>query len=217
MSEVDEKQYISYNNVHQLCQVAAERIKKFKPDYIIAIGGGGFIPARILRTFLKEKGMPTVRIFAIILSLYEDINTAGDGEAEEVGVTVQRTQWIDYEQCKLDLVGKNVLIVDEVDDTRTTLHYALSELEKDAADQAAAKGIDLEKNPEMKTTFSIFVLHDKMKPKKADLPPEIVNDENRYFAAKTVPDLWYAYPWESKDIVYHTKMAIKQGNDIFME
>ncbi|KAG0667906.1 hypoxanthine-guanine phosphoribosyltransferase [Maudiozyma exigua] len=212
----DEKQYISYNNVHQLCQLTAERIKTFKPDYIIAIGGGGFIPARILRTFLKEKGMPTVRIFAIILSLYEDLNSVGS-QVEEVGVTVKRTQWIDYEQCKLDLVGKNVLIVDEVDDTRTTLHYALSELEKDAKQQADAKNVDLVKNPELKTKFGIFVLHDKMKPKKADLPAEILNDKNRYFAAKTVPDEWYAYPWESKDIVYHTKMAIKQGNDIFMD
>lgn len=215
MSDED-KQYISYNNVHQLCQIASERIKNFKPDYIIAIGGGGFIPARILRTFLKEKGIPTIRIFAVILSLYEDLNSVGS-TVEQVGVTVQRTQWIDHEQCKLDLLGKNVLIVDEVDDTRTTLHYALSELEKDVEKQAKARGIDLDERPEMKTKFGIFVLHNKLKPKKVDLPSEIVNDENRYFAANTVPDKWYAYPWESKDIVYHTKMAIKQSNDIFME
>ena len=69
----EDKQYISYNNVHQLCQESADRIKQFKPDIIIAIGGGGFIPARILRTFLKEPGLPTIRIFAIILSLYEDL------------------------------------------------------------------------------------------------------------------------------------------------
>ncbi|CCE89687.1 hypoxanthine phosphoribosyltransferase TDEL_0A03550 [Torulaspora delbrueckii] len=212
----DEKQYISYNNVHQLCQEAAPKIKAFKPDIIIAIGGGGFIPARILRTFLKEPNTPNIRIFAIILSLYENILTASGGEVEQIGVKVQRTQWIDYKQCKLDLVGKNVLIVDEVDDTRTTLHYALSELEKDADEQAKAKGIDVEKNPEFKTTFSIFVLHDKVKPKKADLPAEIVNDNNRYFAARTVPDSWLAYPWESTDIVYHTKMAIEQGNDVFL-
>ncbi|CAL9735813.1 hypoxanthine-guanine phosphoribosyltransferase [Monosporozyma servazzii] len=212
----DDKQYISYNNVHQLCQVSAKRIKNFKPDLIIAIGGGGFIPARILRTFLKEPGVPTVRIFAIILSLYEDLDTVGS-EQEQVGVKINRTQWIDYEQCKLDLVGKNVLIVDEVDDTRTTLHYALHELEKDAKEQAEAKGIDVEKCPEMKTNFGIFVLHDKLKPKKADLPDEILLNENRYFAAKQVPDKWYAYPWESTDIVHHTKMAVKQGNDIFFE
>lgn len=213
----DEKQYISYNNVHQLCQITAKKIKNFKPDLIIAIGGGGFIPARILRTFLKEPGVPTIRIFAIILSLYEDINTTVGDEAEKIGVKINRIQWIDYEQCKLDLVGKNVLIVDEVDDTRTTLHYALHELEKDVEEQAKAKGIDFEKNPELKTKFGIFVLHDKLKPKKADLPDEILLDENRYFAGKQVPDKWFAYPWESTDIVYHTKMAIKQGNDIFFE
>lgn len=211
----DDKEYISYNNVHQLCQASAPRIKEFKPDLIIAIGGGGFIPARILRTFLREPNTPTIRIFAIILSLYENVQTAA-GEVEKMGVGVQRTQWIDYEQCKLDLVGKNVLIVDEVDDTRTTLHYALSELEKDAEEQARAKGIDLEKNPEYKTTFGIFVLHDKLKPKKADLPSDMLNDGKRYFAAKQVPDKWFAYPWESKDIVFHTKMAIEQGNDVFL-
>lgn len=154
----DEKQYISYNNVHQLCQITAKKIKNFKPDLIIAIGGGGFIPARILRTFLKEPGVPTIRIFAIILSLYEDINTTVGDEAEKIGVKINRIQWIDYEQCKLDLVDKNVLIVDEVDDTRTTLHYALHELEKDVEEQAKAKGIDFEKNPELKTKFGIFCI-----------------------------------------------------------
>ena len=133
-----------------------------------------------------------------------------------VGIKVQRTQWIDYEQCKLDLVGKNVLIVDEVDDTRTTLHYALHELEKDAEQQASAKGIDLKSNPEQKTNFAIFVLHDKIKTKKANLPDEIVNDETRYIAGRRVPDKWFAYPWESTDIVHHTKMAMEQGNDVFL-
>lgn len=33
-----EKTYISYNNVHKLCQEAAEKLKVFKPSLIIAIG-----------------------------------------------------------------------------------------------------------------------------------------------------------------------------------
>jgi hypoxanthine phosphoribosyltransferase len=33
-----EKVYISYNLVHKLCQEAAEIIKEFKPDLMIAIG-----------------------------------------------------------------------------------------------------------------------------------------------------------------------------------
>lgn len=53
-----------------------------------------------------------------------------------------------------NLVGKNVLIVDEVDDTRTTLEYAVRELEKDveAAGEKMGRGGE-------KTRFSVFVLH----------------------------------------------------------
>ena len=53
-----------------------------------------------------------------------------------------------------NLVGKNVLIVDEVDDTRTTLEYAVRELEKDVE----AAGERLGRAGE-KTRFSVFVLH----------------------------------------------------------
>ncbi|KAG7195498.1 hypoxanthine-guanine phosphoribosyltransferase [Scheffersomyces spartinae] len=203
------KMYISYNNIHQLCQESADKIKQFKPDLIIAIGGGGFIPARMLRTFLKEPGQPNVRIMAIILSLYEDVATVGS-QAENIGTQVVRTQWIDYEQAGVNLVGKNILIIDEVDDTRTTLHYAVSELKKDVVEQAAAKGA----NPE-DTKFGIFVLHDKQKAKRADLPDDIMKTGN-YFAARSVPDVWIAYPWESDDIVYHTKRAMEQDNDVFI-
>ncbi|ANZ76793.1 BA75_03623T0 [Komagataella pastoris] len=206
----ESKMYISYNNVHQLCQESAEKIKKFNPDFIIAIGGGGFIPARILRTFLKEADQPSLRIVAIILSLYEDLGTRGD-TSEQPGVRVERIQWIDYERSKIDLVNKRILVVDEVDDTRTTLHYALDELQKDAEEQALKRGL-----PKSNTEFAIFVLHDKVKQKKAQLPKEILESENRYIAARTVPDCWIAYPWESTDIVPHTKYAIEQGNDAFI-
>ncbi|CCG21545.1 Hpt1 hypothetical proteinypoxanthine-guanine phosphoribosyltransferase [Candida orthopsilosis Co 90-125] len=205
----DEKMYISYNNVHQLCQESADKIKQFKPDLIIAIGGGGFIPARMLRSFLKEPGQPNVRIMAIILSLYEEIENS-DGVQEKPGTKVSRTQWIDYTQSKINLVGKNILIIDEVDDTRTTLHYAVSELKKDVEEQAKALNADPKS-----TKFGIFVLHDKDKKKKADLPDEIMKTGN-YFAARTVPDAWIAYPWESTDIVYHQKKAEEQGNDVFL-
>lgn len=39
--------------VHKLCQASADRIlNDFKPKLMIAIGGGGYVPARILRYFL---------------------------------------------------------------------------------------------------------------------------------------------------------------------
>jgi hypoxanthine phosphoribosyltransferase len=53
-----------------------------------------------------------------------------------------------------NLVGKRILIVDEVDDTRTTLEYAVKELEKDV--EIASKKLGYTGEP---TKFSIFVLH----------------------------------------------------------
>jgi hypoxanthine phosphoribosyltransferase len=89
-----------------------------------------------------------------------------------------------------NLIGKNVLIVDEVDDTRTTLEYAVRELEKDV--EAAMQKLGRQGE---KTNFSIFVLHNKDKPKKGNLPMDIL--KGRYKAARTVGDLWINYPWEA--------------------
>ena len=55
-----------------------------------------------------------------------------------------------------NLVGKNILIVDEVDDTRTTLEYAVRELEKDVETARKKLGIEGKKGD---TKFCIFVLH----------------------------------------------------------
>ena len=41
--------------VHKLCQSSAEQILDvFQPNLMIAIGGGGYVPARILRYVHKE-------------------------------------------------------------------------------------------------------------------------------------------------------------------
>jgi uncharacterized protein len=105
-----------------MCQESAQRIlDEFNPNVMIAIGGGGFVPARILRTFLKRPGAKNIPIVAIGLSLYEDI-PQHTGPEEEAGVSVVRTQWLDFSTIGgQDLIGKRVLIVDEVDDTRTVL------------------------------------------------------------------------------------------------
>jgi len=82
----------------------------------VAIGGGGFIPARILRTFVK------VPILAVGLRLYDDATKTAKG-------VPQKTQWFDQQNIT-QLAGKRVLIVDEVDDTRITLAYCVQELQK---------------------------------------------------------------------------------------
>lgn len=199
------KLYISYNIVHKLCQQAAAEIKQSgrSIDLIIAIGGGGFIPARILRSFLKEDGKKNITIQAIGLSLYEQM-----GDEEKIGKEVVRTQWLDFGNLNqhMDLlVGKNVIIVDEVDDTRTTLHYAVTELQRDV------KELEEKMGKVGSTQFSVFVLHNKRKEKRAQLPAEF-GEKGRYIAGTDVDDVWIAYPWDAIDIDEHTEEAKRQGN-----
>ncbi|KAK7747447.1 hypoxanthine-guanine phosphoribosyltransferase [Cytospora paraplurivora] len=199
-----EKLYVTYNDVHKLCQESAQHIlDNFKPHLIIAIGGGGYVPARILRSFLKLPGSPNIPIQAIGLSLYETLPT--DAVVEEPGTKVTRTQWLDLTSLgeMKNLIGKKILIVDEVDDTRTTLEYAVKELQKDV--EAARQKIGAE-GEGSKTEFSIFVLHNKDKQKKGSLPEELIN-EGRYLAARTVGDEWICYPWEAVDIDEHDELA----------
>lgn len=105
------------------------------------------------RSFLKRPGEPNIPIQAIGLSLYEDL---GRGDPEEVpGTKVTRTQWLDLSALEMaSLIGKDILIVDEVDDTRTTLEYAVRELQKDL--ETAQKQLGREGET---TNFFVFVLH----------------------------------------------------------
>lgn len=140
--------------MHKLCQASADQIlNEFKPNLMIAIGGGGYVPARILRSFLKRPGSANIPIQAIGLSLYETLSSSDPVEAP--GTKVTRTQWLDLSSLEMaNLVGKNILIVDEVDDTRTTLEYAVRELQKDVEIARQKLGREGET-----TNFSVFVLH----------------------------------------------------------
>ena len=162
MADENEIFYVSYNTVHKLVQGLAQKIldSGFDPDVIVAIGSGGFIPARIIKTFInrpiygvdhKHRNHPT------------------------------KIQWIDEVQEQLK--GKKVLLIDEVDDTRATLAYCVGEL--------------LSYQPE---EIAVLVLHNKLKKKDVDFPPEI----KRYYPAMEIKDVWIRYPWDAQDIEEHT-------------
>eukprot|EP00529_Nitzschia_sp_RCC80_P033595 CAMPEP_0113500262 /NCGR_PEP_ID=MMETSP0014_2-20120614/32215_1 /TAXON_ID=2857 /ORGANISM="Nitzschia sp." /LENGTH=202 /DNA_ID=CAMNT_0000394547 /DNA_START=13 /DNA_END=621 /DNA_ORIENTATION=- /assembly_acc=CAM_ASM_000159 len=161
----DGKVYFSYADVHNSILSLVPEIEEFKPTVLIAIGGGGFIPARILRTSIKKP------ILAVSLELYDDTtNTARD--------KVKCLQWFDDTRWPGDLVpGGNVLIIDEVDDTRTTLQYCVQEVARH--------------NP---AKIGVAVVHNKIKPKRGVLPSDVV-----YFAGAHVEDHWNCYPWDAAD------------------
>ena len=149
---------------------ARVRDSGFDPDVIVAIGSGGFIPARIMRTFL---GKP---ILAVGIAYYD----ADDRPSE----LPRKVQWI--EEAEQKLRGKRILLVDEVDDSRSTLEYCVREL--------------LRHSP---AEIAVAVLHNKLKEKKGSLPTEV----KRYFAGRDIEDRWVCYPWDARDILAHSACA----------
>ncbi len=108
------KLYFTYQDIHRSVADLAKSIRKsgYEPDLIVAIGTGGFIPARILKTYLD------LPILTVGLKLYGPDNKPAENP--------QKIQWIDEVEKKL--TGKKVLLVDEIDDSRVTLEYCLREL-----------------------------------------------------------------------------------------
>ena len=148
-----EKLYYTYDDITNLIKNNIQQIKI--PDYIIAIGGGGLIPARMLRTYLNKS------IYVITVSLYDDENMKDN---------IEVLQWID-----LDLKDKNILIVDEIDDTRKTLNFCINRL----------------KTKNNANNISVFVLQNKLKNKVNQLDKTI-----NYHSCENIEDKWVVYPWD---------------------
>lgn len=109
-----DKYWFTYDDIHRTVRDLALRVEAsgFAPEAIVAIGSGGFIPARILRTFLKKP------IWAVGIAYYD--------ERDQPTELPRKVQWLD--EVERQLKGRRVLLIDEVDDTRATLAYCVREL-----------------------------------------------------------------------------------------
>ncbi len=170
------KLYFSYNDIHKTVKNLASQIGEsgYDPQLMVAIGTGGFIPARILKTFVEKP------IYTVGISYYDHENKPKNSP--------QKIQWIDEVEQKLQ--GKKILLVDEVDDSRSTLEYCLRELLKHEPAEIA-----------------VAVLHNKRKEKRGEIPAEI----DYYFAGMELDDMWICYPWDAEDIEFQDKMAKQKG------
>jgi len=109
-----DKYRFTYQDIHRTVRDLARRIVKagYDTDVIVAIGSGGFIPARMLRTFINKP------ILAVGIAYYDQHN--------QPTANPRKVQWI--EEAERQLKGKRILLVDEVDDSRVTLEYCVREL-----------------------------------------------------------------------------------------
>ena len=112
-----------WKDVYDLCKVLARRIKEsgFKPDAIVAVARGGWVPARILADFLMVKELYSVK-------------------AEHWGIVATVTGKAKITQpLTADLSGKKVLVVDDVADTGETVELVAKHvMEKNAKEVRTA-------------------------------------------------------------------------------
>lgn len=151
----------SYDDIHLIIKEISVKVSRFNPDVIIAISGGGLIPARIMRTYIKKP------VFTVGFQLYDN----HDNKMK----AIKKTQWLTSEIIKKHINGKTVLIVDEVDDTRTTLFNCVSELKKCSTPK----------------NIIVSVIHNKIKLKNHLLSGDVL-----YIPGRETADEWIVYPWD---------------------
>jgi uncharacterized protein len=113
LSDMDKYKF-TYQDIHRTVRSLAERVTAagYETDVIVAIGSGGFIPARMLRTFIDRP------ILTVGVAYYDKDNKPTKNP--------RKVQWI--EEAERELKGRRILLVDEVDDSRATLEYCVREL-----------------------------------------------------------------------------------------
>ncbi|TFG31497.1 phosphoribosyltransferase [Candidatus Thorarchaeota archaeon] len=105
---------LSWSDVYNLTLRLSEIIYEsgFRPDIIVGIARGGWIPARILSDVLYAEKLQNIRI-----EYYTDVGVKG----KEPKIT---------QPLSGSLAGKSILLVDEVADTGDSLYHAIEHVKK---------------------------------------------------------------------------------------
>ena len=103
---------ISWARTYELTRRLSLRILKtaFRPDLVVAIGRGGYVPARIVCDFLEITDLTAIKI-----------------EHWGMGAQKQDAALLRF-PLNIDVSGQKILVVDDVTDTGDTLRTALTYL-----------------------------------------------------------------------------------------
>lgn len=120
MEKIHKVKY-TYNKLHNLVKKMANEIddQGTKIDIVIAIATGGWIPARILRTFLSHNGKFPKPLYSIGIINYD----SDDNLLDHPTIVQDLPDSIEFK-------NKNVLLVDEVADSGGTFVKAQDYINK---------------------------------------------------------------------------------------
>ena len=104
---------VSWGEVHRLCRRLSRMIRAsgYQPDIVVAVGRGGYIPARLVCDALDIMALTSVKIEHYLSGLNK--------QAEAV---------IRYPLC-VDIKDQSVLIVDDVNDSGDTLRLTTEHIQ----------------------------------------------------------------------------------------
>lgn len=104
---------ISWSEVQRLCQQLAAGIRAsgYQPEIVVAIGRGGYVPARLVCDHLDIMALTSIKI-----------------EHYLSGTSARKQAVIRYPLC-VDIKDRHVLIVDDVNDSGDTLELAVKHLQ----------------------------------------------------------------------------------------
>lgn len=107
---------VSWGDVYGLCRKLANKIRAsgFTPDLIVAIGRGGYVPARILADLFGLMDLVAIRI--------EHYHGARKGAVARI-----------RQPLSMDIGGRRILLLDDVSDTGETFAVALEHLRESGA------------------------------------------------------------------------------------
>ena len=107
----------TWNQIYTMLQSQAKKIRcsGFKPDVIVGVARGGWVPARVLSDLLGIPALATV------------------GVEFYVGVAETRTAPVLTQNVSVDVAGEKVLLVDDVADTGGSLRLAMKHLQQQGA------------------------------------------------------------------------------------
>ncbi|MGR8942506.1 MAG: phosphoribosyltransferase, partial [Gammaproteobacteria bacterium] len=116
MSQAVQCQMLTWEQIYHLARLLSRRIREsnYRIDLMVAIGRGGYIPARILSDMLGVSNLTGFKI-----EHYRDIR-----KTQQAVVRYPLTA---------DVAGKNVLLVDDVTDTGDTFDAAIEHIRQRGA------------------------------------------------------------------------------------
>lgn len=143
---------ISWSETERLSQKLARMLKTsgYQPDIVVAIGRGGYVPARLICDYLDMMDLTSIKI---------ELYGAGSDKHDKA--------IIKYPLCH-DIKAKNVLLVDDVNDSGETLELAVNHLQSFAP-----------------KSIKIAVIHQKT---TSHYPID-------FYAKKITKWRWLIYPW----------------------